>query len=136
MSEQLCGYVDIMPTLCAAAGVTATPAKKWDGINFLPSLTGKKTISRELFLGHGSIIVDDWKLVKTNSGNEKMKHTEDVLFNIVKDPEEKNNLRNENPGKYQQLLNAVKVYDNISTIKCRLTARAVKLLKHLMSGIF
>lgn len=117
-SGQLCGYVDVLPTLCAVAGATEEPVKKPDGINMLSSLTGKKNISRELFLGHGSMIADDWKLVKANSGNDRMKQSEDMLFNIVKDPEEKNNLRDARPGKYQQLLNAVKVYDNIeSTVK-------------------
>ncbi|MFT3902188.1 MAG: arylsulfatase [Niabella sp.] len=118
VNNQLCGYVDLLPTLCAVAGVRATSAKKWDGINILSSLTDKKETSRELFLGHGSIIVGDWKLVKANGGNEKMKNKEDILFNIAKDPEEKTNMRDEQPDKYQQLLNAVKAYDNIrSTLK-------------------
>lgn len=113
VSDQLCGYVDILPTLCAVAGVKEKTVKPLDGVNILPALTQKKKISREFYLGHGSIIVDDWKLVKANAGNNKMKNSEDVLFNIVKDPLEKNNIRAQHPEKYQQLLNAVKVYDDI-----------------------
>ncbi|MCH5598992.1 hypothetical protein [Niabella ginsengisoli] len=81
----------------------------------LASLTDQKKISRGLFLGHGSFIMDEWKLVKANSGNEKMKHTDDVLYNIVKDPTEKNNVRKEHPDKYKELLELVKPYDNIES---------------------
>src|SRR5690606_7675810 len=115
VSSQLSGYVDILPTLCAIAGVKEKPLKQTDGINILPALAGGKNIPREIYLGHGAVIIDDWKLVKANSGNEKMEHTEDMLFNIVKDPQEKTNLRKEQAGKYAQLLQAVKNYDAIES---------------------
>ena len=113
ISDQLSGYVDVLPTLCAVAGVEAKPAKVLDGINILPTLTGREDISRAFYLGHGSVVVDDWKLVKANSGNDRMKHTEDMLFHIVKDPKEKNNLRDSNPDKYKRLLKIVQKYDNM-----------------------
>lgn len=113
--NQLSGYVDVLPTLCAAAGVKVKPAKSPDGINILPALTDRKNISRAFYLGHGSMLADDWKLVKANGGNEKMKLAADMLFNIVKDPQEKNDLRKVHPDRYAQLLNAVKKYEAIKS---------------------
>ena len=113
--NQLAGYIDILPTLCAIAGVQQKPTQTIDGINLLPALNQQKNISREIFLGHGAIIKDDWKLVKANSGNDKMKNKEDMLFHIVKDPEEKSNLQSAQPERYEQLRKALKKYENIET---------------------
>ncbi len=113
VSNQLSGYIDILPTLCAAAGVKQGPAKAADGINILPALIQRKLISREIYLGHGALIADDWKLVKAGSGNEKMKHNEDMLFRIVKDPGEKTNLRSEQTAAYKRLMQTIKKYEAI-----------------------
>ncbi|WP_346239375.1 arylsulfatase [Niabella insulamsoli] len=114
-SEQLCGYIDIVPTLCAIAGAPSNTGKKLDGINIVNALTNQQTISRELFLGHGGLIVDDWKLVKANSGNEKMKNKTDVVYHITADPEEKTDVRQKYPDRYQQLLQKLRPYEAIQS---------------------
>jgi arylsulfatase B len=114
--EQVMGYIDIAPTLREIIGIKGQPSKPYDGLSMLPVWKGdKKSIDRTLYLGYGSVIVNDWKLVKANAGNEKMKHKEDLLFAIMKDPSEKKNLRDANPGIYEKLNNIVTAFDAIQS---------------------
>lgn len=112
--EQTMGYVDIAPTLRQIAGIKTAPAKCYDGINMLPIWKGeRKQIDRNLYLGYGAIVNNNWKLVKANAGNPRMKHPEDVLFNISKDPSEKTNVKKSNPAVYKKLSTEVAVFDSI-----------------------
>lgn len=111
---QVMGYVDVAPTLRAIAGVKTVPAKPYDGIDMLAVLKGdKKEADRDFYLGYGSIIRNQWKLVKANSGNNKMVHTEDMLFNILADPSEKKDVKVQYPDIYRQLNELVATYDEI-----------------------
>ncbi len=115
-SEQLCGYIDIAPTICAIAGVSASPSKEYDGINIASSLLDKgSNLSRQFYLGHGSIIVDDWKLVKAGGGAGKISEKEDFLFHIVKDPLEKNDVKDQHPLRYKEMLSAIQPYQEIKS---------------------
>jgi arylsulfatase B len=112
--EQIMGYIDIAPTLRQIVGISTEPAKPYDGINVLPVLQGeKRQFDRNLYLGYGTIVNNEWKLVKAHAGNPRMKHTEDLLFRIQKDPSEKNNVRNDNPAVYQKLKATVTRFDSI-----------------------
>lgn len=112
--EQVTGYIDIAPTLREIAGIKSMPAKQYDGVSILPVLKNqKKNIDRAMYLGYGSIIRNEWKLIKARSGNPKMELNEDMLFNIQADPSEKNDVKSSNRAKYQQLNNEVKKYDAI-----------------------
>lgn len=113
-TEQVMGYVDVMPTLLTIAGAKIKPQKPLDGINMLPVIKEEeKNIDRYFYLGYGAMIHSPWKLVKAHSGNPRMKEKEDVLFDLLKDPSEKNNIKNEYQKIYMQLKKAVKPYDNI-----------------------
>lgn len=113
-TEQVTGYIDVMPTLLAIAGSKEKPQKPFDGINILPVLEGKvNNIDRYFYLGYGAIIHSPWKLVHAHSGNPRMKEKEDVLFHLFKDPSEKNNSKNDHQKIYMQLKKAVKPFDNI-----------------------
>lgn len=112
--EQVMGYVDIAPTLREIAGVKTQPAKPYDGISMLPVLTGqKKQIDRTFYLGYGSLISNQWKIVKANTGNPRMKHAEDLLFNIMTDPSEKKNVKDANPDVFKKLDAIVTSFDAI-----------------------
>lgn len=114
--NQLSGYIDVAPTLRDIAGVTSAPAKKYDGISILPALKqADKQIDRSIYLGYGSIINNDWKLVKANSGNEKMKLENDLVFNVRIDPSEKNDIRASNTDKHKELASKVKNFDAIKS---------------------
>ncbi len=113
-TTQVTGYIDILPTLLAVAGIKTKPLKPLDGINILPVLTGKQQyIDRYFYLGYGAIIHYPWKLVKAHSGNNRMKEKQDVLFNLLKDPEEKHNIKSKHEKIYNRLKRNVMHYDNI-----------------------
>ena len=70
-------YVDLLPTIVAAAGGEAPDDV--DGMNLLPLLTGiQQPTERSLLLGEKTIVSDRWKL------------REGQVFDLKNDPEEKN----------------------------------------------
>lgn len=112
--EQPMGYVDIAPTLREIVGVATKPSKPYDGLSMLPVLRAeKKQVDRNIYLGYGSILHNQWKLVKAKSGNPKMENQEDLLFNIMNDPFEKQDVKAQYPDVYQQLVKLVASYDAI-----------------------
>ena len=87
--------VDMLPTLCAAAGVTIEPSDQGDGENLLPALHGK-TISRSKpifwrWTGKGSD-QDYWPRLAVRDGDWKLVLTEGAkrveLFHLQKDRSE------------------------------------------------
>ncbi|HTN20490.1 MAG TPA: arylsulfatase [Pelobium sp.] len=113
-NNQLMGYIDIVPTLLNISGATEAIQKPLDGLNMFAVLTGKqKEINRDLYLGYGSLVSNQWKLAKADAGNPRMKQKEDQLFDILNDPSEKVNLKLKHPDVYQQLLKKVASYDAI-----------------------
>ncbi|MGV3541468.1 MAG: sulfatase-like hydrolase/transferase [Rufibacter sp.] len=116
VNNQLMGYIDIMPTLLEIAGVTEKPKNPLDGISMVPVLTGKQPeIQRSFYLGSGAIITNNWKLIAAKDLNPKMKLKEDHLFQIVKDPSEKNNVAQANPAIYTDLKKQLDVFDGIKS---------------------
>jgi len=110
------GYTDLMPTLREIAGISTAPKNPFDGISLLP-IFQKKTASfdRTFYLGYGSLITDRWKLVKANGGNPRMKLGEDMLFDLVADPNETSSVKNQNGEIYTRLLKEVEKYDTIQS---------------------
>lgn len=112
--SQVMGYIDIAPTIREIVGVKSRPAQPYDGISMLSVWKGKQlSVDRSIYLGYGSIVTNQWKLVKTNSGNEKMKAAEDQLFDMQKDPSEKLNVKAGNEAIYKKLDAEVSVFDKI-----------------------
>jgi arylsulfatase A-like enzyme len=94
--------LDILPTALAAAGVTAPPARPFDGKNILPALLGEAAPSpRNLFWTSGSeegwwaVRSGDWKLV-----GEKARVS---LFDLSRDVSEKTDLAGQMPDKVAEL---------------------------------
>jgi arylsulfatase A-like enzyme len=107
--------LDVLPTALAAAGVKTQPGWKFDGVNLLPYLTGKRSSQphEKLFWRLGTNIAirkGNWKLVKTNdrpvqaadpgfysnlSGAE--------LYNLSDDIGETKNLAGAHPEKVKEL---------------------------------
>lgn len=112
--EQLLGYVDVTPTLLDIVGYKSAPKRPFDGMSMLSILDGdKKSITRSIYLGHGAIINNQYKLIKAHAGNPIMKLDEDLLFNIPTDFTEKTNVKAANPEVYHQLLKEVAPFDSI-----------------------
>ena len=120
-SETLCGYIDLFPTIVAAAGgnpqeISNNPL---DGINLLPYWTAptqRSEPSRAWYTYHGqsgmqkehmSVIADGWKLtvrgprIKEDSAPRKMHQVE--LFHLAEDPYEKTDLKQQEPQRVQKL---------------------------------
>ena len=115
-TDQVMGYVDVMPTLLSIAGAKLTNLKSLDGLDMFSVLSGKqKKIERELYLGYGTLVNNKWKVVKSSSGNPQMKEKEDQLFDIMKDPSEKKNVKALYPAIYNQLLKIVATYNSIKS---------------------
>ncbi|MBI3879236.1 MAG: sulfatase-like hydrolase/transferase [Verrucomicrobia bacterium] len=107
--------LDIHPTALAAAGVTAKPEWKLDGVNLLPYVTGEKSSAPHdaLYWRFGqqvAIRMGDWKLVKgagmpgiVGERGEKASMKGAELYNLKTDIGEKNNLAASSPEKVQQL---------------------------------
>lgn len=107
--------LDFLPTALAAAGVTAKPEWKLDGVNLIPYLTGEKTEAphQALYWRFGAQIairMGDWKLVKAPSdGLRQIERRESgnvtgaQLYNLAADIGEQNNLAEKEPEKFKQL---------------------------------
>ncbi len=115
-SDQVMGYVDVMPTLIEIAGFSGKPAKPLDGISMLPVFRGEKQqINRDIYLGSGAIVNHDWKLVKATGENPKMDIKHDMLFNIAEDVAETTNQKQEYPKRYEELNDRVTQFDTIES---------------------
>ncbi len=112
--EQTMGYVDLKPTIQEILGLSNQPVKPYDGLSMLSIWKGEKqTTNRDFYLGFGSIINNDWKLVRTNAGNPRMDGKEDMLFKIASDTSETINVKNQFPDVYANMLEKVKGFDSI-----------------------
>ncbi len=55
------GFVDVMPTLKEITGIKTKPKNSFDGMSMLPVLLNeKKWVERNLYLGNGALINNDW----------------------------------------------------------------------------
>ena len=113
---QLTGFTDIFPTICEIVAPSGkTP--HFDGISILKVLEGKsRQIDRLLYLGCGALVENDWKIIKSGK-NPRMKLSHDVLYNVVADPSEKNDLSSQRPDILKKLSDIVLTYDTIKPVK-------------------
>lgn len=81
-----------------------TAKETYDGISMLSVRKGEKeTLNRNFYLGYGAIVDNNWKLVKKDSRNPRMKVEKDVLSNIVSDPAETKNVKEDHPEVFREL---------------------------------
>jgi arylsulfatase len=95
-SDHLSAHWDVLPTLCAVAGMEAPD--EVDGISFLPTLLEQgenQDQHASLYWEHArrwqAAIEGPWKAVRRKPGEALM------LFNLESDPAEKHNLADDNP---------------------------------------
>jgi arylsulfatase A-like enzyme len=103
LSEQVMISMDWMPTLLAAAGTQSDPAYPPDGEDLVPILTARPAPhSRKLFwrykAGAQRAVRDgDWKYLRMASN--------EFLFDVVRDPRERANLKERHSDVFQRLKN-------------------------------
>ncbi len=122
---------DILPTVCAAAGISLPEEKKVDGVNLMPHLTEQAPIDRGTVFWQMDLYKNlqrhyekprpyatsvarrgPWKLM---ARNDKPK----ALYNVEKDIGEKNNVMNQHPEIVEQLHSELKQFLNAPRQKRR-----------------
>ena len=110
-TPQVAVTMDWTATIAAAAGINRSNNFPLDGVNLLPIITGKSTpLDRTIYWRtierskHKAIREGDWKYLKDEKG--------EYLFNLAKDPAEKNNLREKNPAEFERLKQKYAVWES------------------------
>jgi arylsulfatase A-like enzyme len=103
VTNQVTTTMDWTATILSLAGGKADPNFPLDGIDIMPILMGKKketdrTLYWRIFQRnqHKAMREGKWKYLQDEKGNE-------YLFDLVVDPEEKNNLKDNFPEVFQRL---------------------------------
>ncbi len=103
-------FIDVFPTLAAAAGVQMPPGRIIDGINLLPFVTAKApAISRTLFWrsgGYEAIRDGNWKLQLSRNPPRVW------LFDLAADPTERKDLSGNRPGVVSHLRAELGAHDS------------------------
>jgi len=106
-SDHVCGFVDLLPTLCAAAGVPV-PADA-DGIDFVAALRGQPQRAHDHlawdFPGYGGQLAvrkGRWKAVRRNLRKDPDAPVE--LFDLAEDPGERVDLAARRPELARELV--------------------------------
>jgi arylsulfatase B len=111
--SQLTGFVDVFPTICDIVNPKNKDNFEFDGISVLPILERKQVnISRSFYLGCGALIENEWKIIRAGR-NPRMYLDKDVLFNLIEDPYETNDLAEKYPDRMKRLLEEVMKMDTI-----------------------
>ena len=105
---------DMLPTLLAAAGISAESPQPLDGRNVWPALGGEAQLNSKPFpqVWHFpperdyrfGYLDGEWKLVQMP--NPETRESERQLFDIVRDPNETNDLASERPEVLERLVSA------------------------------
>ena len=114
--HELMGTIDLLPTIATLTGTPLPAAQKIDGLDASVLLAGKAKSPRKEFLYYTSrgeiqgLRQDQWKLLvkrkrkPRNAGkNWKAQTPEILLFDLIADMGEKNNLTKENPALVKKL---------------------------------
>jgi arylsulfatase A len=100
VSAELGSTLDLLPTFCALAGVTAPKDRPLDGYDLTPALAGGKSPRREMYFYRAyelmAVRLGPWKVhFQTQAGYgqaQAEKHEPPLLFNLEVDPGERYNV--------------------------------------------
>ena len=116
--NSIISVMDVFPSLAAAAGVPIEGARKLDGRNMWPAISGKKAMTRDELLFFASetpirgafaltAFDDEWKLVQEVKQGLLSADVTNYLFRIADDPNEYNNLASEHPDVVAEMAEAI-----------------------------
>lgn len=99
-SGHISAFWDVLPTLCDITQIETS--KVWDGISFLPELTGEEQPKHAYLYwefheqgGKQAVRMDNWKAVRLNMGENP--NAEIELYDLSKDIAEQNNVAADHP---------------------------------------
>ncbi len=101
-------HIDMLPTLCAMAGVSTSGTQPLDGMNLTPLLTGQKTDwkNRKIFTGwrnNGAVHTERWSLVMKRDRPPR-------LYDNLADPGQQHDLAARHPDITAELHGAFKAW--------------------------
>ena len=107
-TNHVSAFWDILPTFLELS--EAKPIKNTDGISFAPILFNKKNQKKHKYLywefhedgGRQAVLQDNFKLIRQKAKNKEYTYYE--LFDLNKDPQEKNNIIKSHPKVFKKLL--------------------------------
>jgi len=112
-SDALMCHVDLLHSLASLTGQKLPPSAAPDSFDLLPAFLGEAKAGRPYLVEHASslaLVEGDWKLIlhhpgpKTNlTGNELGNDPKDQLFNISRDPGERENLAEQEPERVKRM---------------------------------
>jgi arylsulfatase A-like enzyme len=116
--REIGSHLDILPSICGAAGVSPPADRTFDGFDALPlAVSGAKSRHDAIFWASGGQLAvrrGPWKLVKDGkifdgTPSEKPLAGDDAQFlsNLEEDPGEQNNLRHKFPQVADELASAI-----------------------------
>ena len=106
--KEMLAYIDIFPTLAAAAGFQGSSKKHIDGVNALDIIAGKtKAPDRTFYLGRDTVATKRWKLI------------EGELYDLIDDHREKKNVADQHPKIVAQLTKELERFEALSGPSCR-----------------
>jgi arylsulfatase A-like enzyme len=115
ISNALISQVDLAASLAALTGYRMPEGAAPDSINVLPSLLGESKTAREYLVEQGSVLSlrhGDWKLIPPSKG-PKINNNVNIelgndpapqLYNLARDPGERNNVASAEPQRVQQMM--------------------------------
>jgi arylsulfatase A-like enzyme len=107
-TRQVATTLDWTATMLAAAGASPQPAHSLDGMDLLPVLTGGAPRERTIFwrMGRekqGAVRSGGWKFLRDGE--------KEYLFDLLLDPGERNDLKDEEPDRFRRLKAAYADWD-------------------------
>ncbi len=104
-STELSAYIDVLPTVLAAAGPTTSALHQpFDGVDLLPVLTGKAAApDRTIYLGQNAVVSQEWKL------------KDGKLYHLTDDPREATDVAAEHPEVAAELSETLKRYESLAS---------------------
>ena len=117
--DQMITVMDLFPTLAAAAKVPVLSKFELDGLNFWPAIVDGKHVERAKPVIFGSeipifgsldfsVFSGQWKMVRQMERDQDTITIETELFNIVKDPEERDDLSKNYPEQVQKMVEVLR----------------------------
>jgi arylsulfatase B len=117
--DERIGYIDVLPTVLAAAGIAAPD--NLDGLNVLPALLGKSKVPARPWFSyidqsgkaHGSVHDARWKLVAHGDFFAEKPEAELELYDLEADSAEKTNLAAQHPDRVARLYNQLREFGKL-----------------------
>jgi arylsulfatase B len=114
MTDQVTGFVDMLPTIVDIIGAKGKPQRPYDGISIFFVLSGgKQKIERDMYLGVGAAVNSNYKMILAGH-NKKMQLKKDFLAYYPNDKYETTSRIADHKPEAKRLKEYIISYDTIT----------------------